>query len=121
MRETIEKLEQEKKSAVEQADTLRNSLSEFKNNAESKFTQNHNTVVSLQDRLRDLEREISEKNEALQRLTANINNQSISKSEMDQALSEKEQRVSALASELESCNGRLCELQDQSALKTKEC
>ncbi|XP_059929291.1 golgin subfamily A member 4 isoform X2 [Gadus macrocephalus] len=121
MRETIEKLEQEKKSAVEQADTLRNSLSEFKHNAESKFTQNHNTVVSLQDRLRDLEREISEKNEALQRLTTNIDNQSISKSEMDQALSEKEQRVSALASELESCNGRLCELQDQLALKMKEC
>ncbi|CAL8300010.1 unnamed protein product [Merluccius merluccius] len=121
MGETIERLEQEKKSALEQADTLRNSLSEFKNKAESKFTQNHNTVVSLQDRLQDLEREISEKNEALQSLTANIDNQSISKSEMDQALSEKEQRVSALASELESCNGRLCELQDQLALKTIEC
>ncbi|CAL8257679.1 unnamed protein product [Lota lota] len=121
MRETIERLEQEKKSALDQADTLRNSLSEFKNKAESRFTQNHNTVVSLQDRLQDLEREISEKNQALQSLTANIDNQSISKSEMDQALSEKEQRVSALASELESCNGRLCELQDQLALKTKEC
>ncbi|KAJ3610881.1 hypothetical protein NHX12_022971 [Muraenolepis orangiensis] len=121
MRETIERLEQEKKSAVEQADTLRNSLSEFRNKAESRFTQNHNTVVSLQDRLQNLEREISEKNEALQSLTANIDNQSISKSEMDQALSEKEQRVSALVSELESCNSRLCELQDQLALKTKEC
>ncbi|KAG7275650.1 hypothetical protein CRUP_009616 [Coryphaenoides rupestris] len=121
MGETIERLEQEKKSAVEQADTLRNSLSEFKNKAESRFMQNHNTVVSLQDRLQDLERDISEKNEALQNLTANIDNQSISKSEMDQALSEKEQRVSALASELESCNGRLCDLQDQLALKTTEC
>ncbi|XP_029926773.1 golgin subfamily A member 4 isoform X1 [Myripristis murdjan] len=121
MEEAIERLEQERKSAVEQAETLRNSLSELENTAESNLTQNHNTVISLQTRLEDMEREISAKNEALERLTASIDNQSISKSEMDQALSEKEQRVSALTLELESCNGRLVELQEQLALKTKEC
>ncbi|KAM3863047.1 golgin subfamily A member 4 [Diretmus argenteus] len=121
MEETIERLEQEKKSAVEQADTLRNSLCEFENKAESKFIQSHNTVTSLQTRLDDLEREISEKNEALQRLEANTDNQSISKSEMGQALREKEQRLSALTVELESCNSRLCDLQQQFALKTSEC
>ncbi|XP_056147787.1 golgin subfamily A member 4 isoform X2 [Lampris incognitus] len=121
MEKTIERLEQERKSAVEQADILRKSLSEFENKAESKFTQNQNTVISLQTRLEDMEREISEKNETLQRLTASIDNQSISKSEMDQALSEKEQKVSALTLMLESCNDRLGELQDRLALKTKEC
>ncbi|CDQ73314.1 unnamed protein product [Oncorhynchus mykiss] len=87
-----DRLEKEKKSAVEQADTLRNNLTEFKTKAESKFSQNHNTVKSLQTRLEDMEKQISEKNEALQRLTASIDNQSVSKSEMDQALSEKEQK-----------------------------
>ncbi|KAK1905590.1 hypothetical protein KUDE01_012770, partial [Dissostichus eleginoides] len=117
MQETIERLEQERKSASEQADALRNSLSEH----ETKFTQNDITITSLQNRLDELEREIAEKNQALQRLTASIDNQSISKSEMDQVLSEKEQKLSGLSSELESCISQLGELQQQLALKTKEC
>ncbi|XP_030011267.1 golgin subfamily A member 4 isoform X2 [Sphaeramia orbicularis] len=121
MEETTERLELEKTSALEQASALRNSLSEFENSAESKLAQNDNTITSLQTRLGELEREISEKNEALQRLTASIDNQSISKSEMDQVLSEKEQKLSDLTSEFESCNSRLCELQEQLALKTREC
>ncbi|XP_069001042.1 golgin subfamily A member 4 isoform X1 [Embiotoca jacksoni] len=117
MEETIERLKQERKSASE----LRNSLSEYESKAETKFTQNDNIITSLQTRLEELERELSEKNEALQRLTASIDNQFISKSEMDQVLSEKEQKVSGLTSELESCVGRLGELQEQLALKAKEC
>ncbi|KAM9847690.1 golgin subfamily A member 4 isoform 2-T2 [Aulostomus maculatus] len=106
---TIERLKQERVSALEQADALRISLSE-----------NDNTIASLQTRLQDLERELSEKTEALQRLTASFDNQSISKSEMDQVLSEKEQTVSGLTEELQSCSRRLDELQEQLALKTKE-
>uniref|UniRef100_A0A8D3CQ47 Golgin A4 n=1 Tax=Scophthalmus maximus TaxID=52904 RepID=A0A8D3CQ47_SCOMX len=121
MKETVERLEQERKSALEQADTLRNSQSEYENKAETKFIQNDDTITSLQTRLDELEREISVKNEALQSLTASADNQSISKSEMDQVLSEKEQKVSGLTSELESCIARLDELQEQLALKTKEC
>ncbi|KAF7659211.1 hypothetical protein LDENG_00001480 [Lucifuga dentata] len=117
MEETIERLEQERRSAEEQANGLRNSLSE----AESKCSQNYNTITSLQTRLEEMERVLSEKNEALQRLTASIDNQSISKSEMDQILSEKEQKVSGLTLELESCNRRIYELQEQVALKTNEC
>ncbi|XP_074502390.1 golgin subfamily A member 4 isoform X2 [Sebastes fasciatus] len=121
MEENIERLEQERKSVLEQADALRISLSENEKKTETKLTQNDNTITSLQTRLGELEREISEKNEALQRLTASIDNQSISKSEMDQALSEKEQKVSGLTSALESSIGRLGELQEQLALKTSEC
>uniref|UniRef100_A0A4W5RRB8 Golgin A4 n=1 Tax=Hucho hucho TaxID=62062 RepID=A0A4W5RRB8_9TELE len=120
MEEIIAGLEKEKKSAVEQADTLRNNLTEFKRKAESKFTQNHCTVKSLETRLEEMEKQISEKNEALQRLTASIDNQSVSKLEMDQALSEKEQKVSALSLEVESCNSRLSELEEQLVLRTKE-
>ncbi|CAB1313207.1 unnamed protein product, partial [Coregonus sp. 'balchen'] len=120
MEETIDRLEKEKKYAVEQADTLKNNLTEFKRNAESKFSQNHNTVKSLQTRFEDMEKQISEKDEALQRLMASINNQSISKSEMDQALSEKEQKVSSLTLEVESCNSQLIELKEHLVLKTKE-
>nr|XP_029541209.1 golgin subfamily A member 4 isoform X2 [Oncorhynchus nerka] len=120
MEEIIDRQEKEKKSAVEQADTLRNNLTEFKTEAESKFSQNHNNVKSLQTRLEDMEKQISEKNEALQRLTASIDNQSVSKSEMDQALSEKEQKVSALSLQVESCNSRLSELEEQLVLRTKE-
>ncbi|KAK6328178.1 hypothetical protein J4Q44_G00001560 [Coregonus suidteri] len=120
MEETIDRLEKEKKYAVEQADTLKNNLTEFKRNAESKFSQNHNTVKSLQTRFEDMEKQISEKDEALQRLMASIDNQSISKSEMDQALSEKEQKVSSLTLEVESCNSQLIELKEHLVLKTKE-
>ncbi|XP_064789448.1 golgin subfamily A member 4-like isoform X3 [Oncorhynchus masou masou] len=120
MAETIDRLEKEKKFAVEQADAFKNNLTEFKRKAESKFSQNHNTVKSLQTRLDDMEKQISEKDEALQRLIASIDNQSISKSEMDQVLSEKEQKVSALSLEVESCNSRLSELEEQLVLKTKE-
>ncbi|KAM4591336.1 golgin subfamily A member 4 isoform 2-T2 [Odontesthes bonariensis] len=121
MKETIEGLEKERKSASEQADVLRNSLSENENKAETKFTQDDNTIKCLQTRLNELEREIAEKNEALQRLAASIDNQSISKSELDQVLSEKEQKVNSLTVELESCISRLGELQERLALKTKEC
>ncbi|XP_041748337.1 golgin subfamily A member 4 isoform X2 [Coregonus clupeaformis] len=120
MEETIDRLEKEKKYAVEQADTLKNNLTEFKRNAESKFSQNHNTVKSLQTRFEDMEKQISEKDEALQRLMASIDNQSIRKSEMDQALSEKEQKVSSLTLEVESCNSQLIELKEHLVLKTKE-
>ncbi|XP_045580777.1 golgin subfamily A member 4 isoform X3 [Salmo salar] len=120
MAETIDRLEKEKKYVVEQADAFKNNLTEFKRKAESKFSQNHNTVKSLQTRLDDMEKQISEKDEALQRLMASIDNQSISKSEMDQVLSEKEQKVSALTLEVESCNSRLIELKEQLVLKTKE-
>ncbi|CAB1453625.1 unnamed protein product [Pleuronectes platessa] len=121
MKETIERLEQERKCASEQADALRSRLSEYENKAEIKFVQNDNTITSLLARLEELELEMSEKNEALRSLTASIDNQSISKSEMDQVLSEKEQKLSGLTSELESCVGRLAELQEQLALKSKEC
>ncbi|XP_072247295.1 golgin subfamily A member 4 isoform X2 [Leuresthes tenuis] len=121
MKETIQRLEEERKSASEEADGLRNSLSETENKAETKFTQDDNTIKSLQTRLNELEQEISEKNEALQRLAASIDNQSISKSELDQVLNEKEQKVNSLTVELESCISRLGELQEQLALKTKEC
>ncbi|XP_038848368.1 golgin subfamily A member 4-like [Salvelinus namaycush] len=120
MAETIDRLEKEKKYAVEQADAFKNNLTEFKRKAESKFSQNHNTVKSLQTRHDDMEKQISEKDEALQRLMASIDNQSISKSEMDQVLSKKEQKVNALTLEVESCNSRLIELKDQLVLKTKE-
>nr|XP_046210675.1 golgin subfamily A member 4-like isoform X1 [Oncorhynchus gorbuscha] len=120
MAETIDRLEKEKTFAVEQANAFKNNLTEFKRKAESKFSQNHNTVKSLQTRLDDTEKQISEKDEALQRLIASIDNQSISKSEMDQVLSEKEQKVSALSLEVESCNSRLSELEEQLVFKTKE-
>ncbi|XP_056291197.1 golgin subfamily A member 4 isoform X2 [Pseudoliparis swirei] len=121
LEETIERLEQERQSALEEAEALRNRLSENDKKTETKFAQNNNAITSLQTRLDELEREISEKNETLTGLRASVDNQSISKSEMDQALSEKEQKVSGLTSELESSIRRLGELQEQLALKTKEC
>ncbi|XP_037534254.1 golgin subfamily A member 4 [Nematolebias whitei] len=117
MKESIERLEQEKKCNSEEADALRSSLKK----AEIKFAQDDNTIKSLQSRLEELEKEISEKNEALQRLSASFDSQSISKCEMDQVLSEKEQRVSDLTRELDGFISRLGELQEQLALKTKEC
>uniref|UniRef100_A0A8C7YZH8 Golgin A4 n=1 Tax=Oryzias sinensis TaxID=183150 RepID=A0A8C7YZH8_9TELE len=121
MKKTVERLEQEKKSAQEQADALRNSLSEHQNTAKAKLIQHSDTIASLQSRLEEMEQEISKKNDALQRLEGSFDNQSISKSEMDQLLSEKEQKVSDLTSELERCRSRLDELQQQLALKTNEC
>ncbi|TNN61778.1 Golgin subfamily A member 4 [Liparis tanakae] len=121
LEETIERLEQERKSALEEAEALRKRLSENEKKTETEFAQNNDTITSLRARLDELEREISEKNETLTGLRASVDNQSISKSEMDQALSEKEQKVGGLTSELEGSIRRLGELQEQLALKTKEC
>uniref|UniRef100_A0A8C5HB82 GRIP domain-containing protein n=1 Tax=Gouania willdenowi TaxID=441366 RepID=A0A8C5HB82_GOUWI len=113
-KEAVKRLEQERELALEQAEVLRNSLSE----KELKSTK---IISSLQAQLVELERDLYEKNEALQRLTTCVDNQSISKSEMDQVLSEKEQKVSGLTSELETCLSRISDLHEQLALKTKEC
>nr|XP_040033645.1 golgin subfamily A member 4 isoform X2 [Gasterosteus aculeatus aculeatus] len=112
--EIVGRLERERESALGEAEALRNSLSEREKTTEAQFSQNNNTITSLQARLNQLEREISEKNEALGTLTASIDNQAISKSETDQALSEKEREVGGLTSEL----GGLLE---QLASKTREC
>ncbi|KAK5613004.1 hypothetical protein CRENBAI_003185 [Crenichthys baileyi] len=119
--DSMEILEQERKAAVEQANTLRISLMEQEKKAKTKANKDDDTIKSLHMRLEELEKEISEKNEALQRLSAKIDNQSISKSEMDQVLSEKEQKVRDLTSELDGCISRLSELQEQFEIKTKEC
>nr|XP_055025831.1 golgin subfamily A member 4 isoform X1 [Misgurnus anguillicaudatus] len=114
--ETVESLEKEKSALQEQADSLRNKLSELK----QKFRQSHSTVKSLQEKIADMEKQIGEKDVHLQKLTASIDNQSMSKSEMDQALSEKEQRVQSLTSELESCSKKVSELEEQLELRMKE-
>ncbi|XP_068597008.1 golgin subfamily A member 4 [Brachionichthys hirsutus] len=116
--ETTERLEQERSSALEQLHALRNELSEYEKKAETESTQD--TMSSLQAKLEGLERELSGKNEALERLTADIDNRSISKSEMDQVLSEKEQKIGGLTAELEDCISRLDGLQERLALKTKQ-
>ncbi|XP_053476606.1 golgin subfamily A member 4 isoform X2 [Ictalurus furcatus] len=120
MEEAVVRAEKEKGLAVEQVDTLRNKLSELKKKTDSKLTQNHNTVKSLQCKIEDMEKQIAERDEHLQRLTASIDNQSISKSEMDQVLNEKEQRVSALTLELDSCTKKISELEERLKLQTKE-
>ncbi|XP_026882314.2 golgin subfamily A member 4 isoform X2 [Electrophorus electricus] len=119
MKDVVERADKEKSLALEQVDTLRNKLTEMKKKAESKFAQNHNTIKSLQSKVEHMEREIAEKDEHLQTLTASIDNQSISKSEMDQILSEKEQMVSALTLELETCTRRIHDLEDQLELQTQ--
>ncbi|KAM9476755.1 golgin subfamily A member 4 isoform 2-T2 [Clarias gariepinus] len=120
MVEAVEQAEKEKSVAIEQADTLRNKLSELKKKTDSKLTQNHNTVKSLKCKIEEMEKQITEKDEHLQRLTASIDNQSISKSEMDQVLNEKEQRVSALTLELDNCTKKISELEEQLKMQTKE-
>ncbi|XP_057198291.1 golgin subfamily A member 4 isoform X3 [Triplophysa rosa] len=116
LKETVNGLEKEKSSLQEQADSLRNKLSELK----PKFRQSRSTVKSLQEKMTDLEKQMAEKDAHLQTLTASIDNHSMSKSEMDQALSEKEQRVQSLTSELENCSKKICELEEQLDLRTKE-
>ncbi|MCJ8730858.1 hypothetical protein PDJAM_G00189280 [Pangasius djambal] len=118
--EAVVRAEKEKGLAVEQVDTLRNKLSELKKKTDTKLTQNHNTIRSLQCKMEDMEKQIAEKDEHLQRLTASIDNQSISKSEMDQVLSEKEQRVSALTLELDDCTKKISELEERLELQSKD-
>ncbi|XP_034157108.2 golgin subfamily A member 4 isoform X2 [Pangasianodon hypophthalmus] len=120
MEEAVVRAEKEKGLAVEQVDTLRNKLSELKKKTDTKLTQSHNTIRSLQCKIEDMEKQIAEKDEHLQRLTASIDNQSISKSEMDQVLSEKEQRVSALTLELDNCTKKISELEERLKLQSKE-
>ncbi|XP_067092055.1 golgin subfamily A member 4 isoform X2 [Osmerus mordax] len=118
----MDKLHQDKMATTEQAEALKENLSEFKVKAEAKLTQSHDTVQALQARLEGMERQLAERDEDLRRLEqASGDCQSISKSEMDQALSEKEQKMSALGAELELCSVTLSEREEQLAARTREC
>ncbi|KAI5611533.1 golgin subfamily A member 4 isoform X1, partial [Silurus asotus] len=110
MEEAVVRVQKEKEKAEEQVNSLRNKLSDLKKN----------TVKSLQGRIEDMEKQITEKDEHLQRLAASIDNQTSSKSEMDQVLGEKEQRVSALTVELENCTKKIRELEEQLKSQTKQ-
>ncbi|MGH0119324.1 UNVERIFIED_CONTAM: hypothetical protein FKN15_002127 [Acipenser sinensis] len=117
---SMEVLNQEKSSALDQAEQWKSKLSDWKKKAESKFTLNHNTIKSLQGKLEEMEKQIDEKDEQLGKLTDDIDKQSRSKSEMDQMLSEKEKKVGELTTELQNSIFKIRELEEQLVKKTEE-
>lgn len=120
MKDTIQKAENKKSLALEPADHFRNRLSGMEMKEDSKVIQNQTIVEQLQCKILDMERQIAEKDEHIQRLSISIQNQSISKSEIDLLLSEKEQRVSVLTFELDNCTRRIIELEVQFELQAQK-
>ncbi|MGH0121880.1 UNVERIFIED_CONTAM: hypothetical protein FKN15_067176 [Acipenser sinensis] len=69
--------------------------------------------MSLQGKLKELEKQVCGKDEQLSKLTRNVAKQHRSKSERDQVLDKKEKKIGELTTELQNCVFKIKELENQ--------
>ncbi|XP_072454999.1 golgin subfamily A member 4 isoform X2 [Notamacropus eugenii] len=121
---TVDTLNKEKTSALEQVDHWMNKFSEWKKKAQSKITQNQNAIKDLQMQLELKTKESSEKDEQINSLKENLDQEKISfeswKRELEERESKKEKQECDLLAELNIQSGRIAELEEHIAQKTAE-
>ncbi|XP_045153442.1 golgin subfamily A member 4 isoform X3 [Echinops telfairi] len=120
----VDTLGKEKTSALEQVDQLSNKFSEWKKKAQSKFTQNQNTIKELQMQLELKTKEASEKEEQLNVLKEDLGQQNkrfeCLKGEMEDKKSKMEKKKCNLETELKTQTARIVELEENITQKTME-
>ncbi|XP_068940409.1 golgin subfamily A member 4 isoform X3 [Petaurus breviceps papuanus] len=121
---TVDTLNKEKASALEQVDHWMNKFSEWKKKAQSKITQNQNSIKDLQMQLELKTKESSEKDEQINSLKENLDQEKESfkswKSECEERESKKEKRECDLLAELNVRLARIAELEEHVSQKTAE-
>ncbi|XP_037703191.1 golgin subfamily A member 4 isoform X3 [Choloepus didactylus] len=120
----VDTLNKEKISALEQVDHCTNKFSEWKKKAQSKFTQNQNTIKELQIQLELKTKEVGEKDEQINLLKEDLNQQNKKfeclKDEMEDTKSKMEKMVCNLETELKTKTARIVELEEHITQKTIE-
>nr|XP_008111019.1 PREDICTED: golgin subfamily A member 4 isoform X2 [Anolis carolinensis] len=120
----VEMLTLEKATALEQVDHWMNKMSEWKKKAQSRFTQNHNTIKELQNKVELSNNQACEKDEELSRLKKECDQQSKHlehlKGLIEQKQIRKEKQESDLVAELKIHIARIAELEEHIARKTAE-
>ncbi|XP_069469309.1 golgin subfamily A member 4 isoform X2 [Ambystoma mexicanum] len=120
----IEVLCKEKMSALEQVDNYKNKLEDWKKKAETRFTQNHNTIKELQAKLELQSEQSNEKDVQLHRLKEVLDQQSKSldnlKGEVQHMQDIGEKKECHSSAELDSRKVRIEELEGRISKITKE-
>ncbi|XP_030407163.1 golgin subfamily A member 4 isoform X6 [Gopherus evgoodei] len=120
----VESLSQEKASALEQVDHWMNKLSEWKKKAQLRFTQNHNTIKELQNKLELNNIQVGGKDEEIHQLKEELDKQSRNldslKDVMEQKQRRREKEEGKLTAELKIQTARITELEEHIARKTAE-
>ncbi|XP_066483303.1 golgin subfamily A member 4 isoform X2 [Tiliqua scincoides] len=120
----VETLNKEKASALEQVDHWMNKLSEYKKKAQIRFTQNHNTIKELQNKVELSNNQTGEKEEELNRMKEEFDKQTKHlehfKGLVEQKQIRREKRESDLIAELKIHTARIAELEEHIARKTAE-
>ncbi|KAJ6661942.1 hypothetical protein lerEdw1_012789 [Lerista edwardsae] len=120
----VETLNKEKASALEQVDHWMNKLSEYKKKAQIKFTQNHNTIKELQNKVELSNNQAGEKEEELNRMKEEFDKQTKHldhlKGLVEQKQNRREKQESDLIAELKIHTARIAELEEHIARKTAE-
>ncbi|KAM9101462.1 golgin subfamily A member 4 isoform 4-T4 [Sarcophilus harrisii] len=121
---TVDTLNTEKVSALEQVDHWMNKFSEWKKKAQSKITQNQNTIKDLQVQLELKTKESSEKDEQINSLKENLDKEKESfqswKDELEERESKKEKHECDLQAKLNVHLARIAELEEHVNQKTAE-
>ncbi|KAM5158491.1 golgin subfamily A member 4 isoform 2-T2 [Mantella aurantiaca] len=110
----IEQLSKEKAVCAKEADTLKNKLDDWKKKAEVRFTQNHQTIKELQEKIEVGNKQITEKENQIQKITEDLNNY------QSKSADERSKREAQLASKIESLNSRIREMNAEIAKLTNE-
>lgn len=120
----VETLNKEKLSALEQVEHWMNKLSEYKKKAQIKFTQNHNTIKELQNKVELSNSQAGEKEEQLNRMKEEFDKQTKHldhlKGLVEQKQIRREKQESDLIAELKIHTARIAELEEHIARKTAE-
>ncbi|XP_027715157.1 golgin subfamily A member 4 isoform X3 [Vombatus ursinus] len=121
---TVDTLNKEKASALEQADHWMSKFSEWKKKAQSKFTQNQNAIKDLQMQLELKTRESSEKDGQINSLKESLDQEKESfkswKSELEEREGKEEKHRCDVLAELNIRAARIAELEECVAQTTTE-
>ncbi|XP_072009279.1 golgin subfamily A member 4 isoform X6 [Engystomops pustulosus] len=113
----IEDLNKEKATSVKEADKLRSKLDEWKKKAEVRFTQNHQSIKDLQEKVEIANKQLLEKDAILSMVKEEFENFR-SSTEKDQ--SNRESLALELNTSIENQNSKIQELETEMAKLTKE-
>ncbi|XP_053791723.1 golgin subfamily A member 4 isoform X3 [Vidua chalybeata] len=120
----VEMLSQEKASALDQIDHCMAQLSEWKMKAQTRFTQNHDTIKDLQSKLElsntEANKKVEELNKLKEQLAKQNKNLDCLKSELEQKQNRREKEENELTSKLKKQAAKLAELEKDIAQKTLE-
>ncbi|XP_068057383.1 golgin subfamily A member 4 isoform X4 [Anomalospiza imberbis] len=120
----VEMLSQEKASALDQIDHCMAQLSEWKMKAQTRFTQNHDTIRDLQSKLELSNTEANKKDEELNKLKEQLAKQNKNldclKSELEQKQNRREKEENELTSKLKKQAAKIAELEKDIVQKTLE-